>query len=178
MASFKSALASKAALASVLVATSGSSFAARWSAIDAGLPSTSLGVTSLAIDPATPATLYALTSGGFIFKSTVAGERWRPSNGIVGVSSLAIAPKSSTIYAITRHGVVKSTDGGESWNNASNGLKGDASSSPSTLSIHPRSMPSQRLVFSRARMQGGTGTRSDRTPRQPLRSSTPWSLTL
>ena len=133
MASFKSALASKAALASILVATSGSSFAARWSAIDAGLPSTSLGVTALAIDPATPATVYALTSGGFIFKSTDAGERWRPSNGIVGVSSLAIAPKSSTIYAITRHGVVKSTDGGESWNNASNGLKGDASS----LTINP-----------------------------------------
>src|SRR5437899_1311872 len=102
----------KVTLAAILVATSGPTFAARWSAVDTGLPTTSFAVTALAIDPVTPSTLYAVTSGGVIFKSTDAGGRWRPSNGIVGVFFLAIDPKnSSTIYAATRHGVVKSRDG-------------------------------------------------------------------
>jgi photosystem II stability/assembly factor-like uncharacterized protein len=122
-----------AALVAILLATSGSSFAARWSEMDAGLPSTSFGVTSLAIDPAAPSTLYALTTAGVVFKSTDAGGSWWPSNGIVNVYFLAIAPKNSTLYAITSQGIVKSVDGGESWSNASSGLTGDANS----LAINP-----------------------------------------
>src|SRR6476660_4816972 len=97
---------SKATLAAILVAVSGPIFAARWSAVDAGLPIASIAVTALTIDPAAPSTLYAVTSGGFIFKSKDAGGHWLPSNGVVGVFFLAIDPKnSSTIYGATRHGV-------------------------------------------------------------------------
>jgi photosystem II stability/assembly factor-like uncharacterized protein len=121
----------KATLAALLVAAS--SFAAHWSAIDTGLPTTSFGVRTLAIDPATPSTLYALTGAGIIFKSTDAGGSWRRAKGIFEVYFLAIASKNSTLYAITSYGVVKSLDGGESWKTASSGLTGDAFS----LAINP-----------------------------------------
>ena len=45
---------------------------ATWSAVNTGLTDTY--VNALAIDPATPATLYAGTWGGGVFKSTNGGE--------------------------------------------------------------------------------------------------------
>src|SRR4051812_11328235 len=124
MTSFKG----KAIFGAVLIATSGSSFAARWTAIDAGLPSTSFAVRALAVDPAKPSTLYALTSTEIVSKSTDAGGSWGSSNTITGVYFLTIHPTQSTLYAITRRGVFKSVDGGESWKTAGAGLTSDASS--------------------------------------------------
>src|SRR5204862_3823027 len=65
-------------------------------------------VQTLAIDPASPATLYAGTSGGGVFKSTNAGESWTASNtGLTShfVAALAIDPPAPTTpYATTTGG--------------------------------------------------------------------------
>ena len=49
-----------------------------WSAVNTGLTATD--VHALAIDPATPATLYAGTDGGGVFKSTNGGGDWSAVN--------------------------------------------------------------------------------------------------
>jgi hypothetical protein len=69
------------------------------------------GITSLAIDPKTPGTLYAGTFGGGVFHSTNSGATWSALNsGLSGnalrVVALAIDPKTpSTLYAGTSIGV-------------------------------------------------------------------------
>jgi hypothetical protein len=66
------------------------------------------GVTALAVDPHTPSTLYATTSGG-VFQSTDSGASWSPVNaGLINtnVNALAIDPTTpSTLYAGTGGGV-------------------------------------------------------------------------
>src|SRR5207244_4053229 len=105
--------------------------AATWRAINTGLPAIAAGVNSLAIDPATPSTIYALTlSGGVgitpvpgLFKTTDGGANWKAVGSVGGVASLVIDPKNpSTLYAGTGQGVVKSTNAGESWTDASHNL--------------------------------------------------------
>ncbi len=49
-----------------------------WSAVNTGLTATN--VYALAIDPATPSTLYAGTIGGGVFKSTNGGGAWSAVN--------------------------------------------------------------------------------------------------
>jgi hypothetical protein len=64
-------------------------------------------VVALAIDPATPNTLYASTDSD-VFKSTDGGDNWIDiSQGLItAVSALAIAPTTPTIlYAGTGCGV-------------------------------------------------------------------------
>lgn len=69
-------------------------------------------VTTLAIDPATPTTLYAGTSRG-VFKSTDGGATWSATTLPASVSSLAIDPLTpTTIYT----NAYKSADGGATWN--------------------------------------------------------------
>jgi len=92
-----------------------------------GLSSTNLQsgyVYAIAIDPTTPATIYAGTDGG-VFKTTNAGGTWSPTGIIPArwVRKLLIDPTSTnTIYAGTEAGVFKSTDGGNTWVARSNGL--------------------------------------------------------
>ena len=72
-------------------------------------------VSSLAIDPANPGTIYAGTSEG-VFKSTNGGGNWNSSVAKDYVSGLAIDPKTPmTLYAASEDGVSKSTNGGTSW---------------------------------------------------------------
>jgi hypothetical protein len=82
-------------------------------------------ILALAIDPATPATLYAGTGGG-VFKSTNGGGNWSAVNtGLTaaGVSALAIDPATpATLYAGTGGGVFKSTNGGGNWSAVNAGL--------------------------------------------------------
>jgi photosystem II stability/assembly factor-like uncharacterized protein len=48
---------------------------------------------------------------------------WTPVGGIGGATVIAVDPqKTSTIYAVTGHGVLKSTDGGANWRSANSGL--------------------------------------------------------
>jgi len=83
-----------------------------WNAV--GL--TDVGVLVLAIDPLTPATLYAGTNGG-VYKSTDRGATWNTSGDLAGtVSSLAIDPLTpAIIYAGVYDAIQKSTDGAASW---------------------------------------------------------------
>jgi photosystem II stability/assembly factor-like uncharacterized protein len=121
-----------------------------WSPVNSGLPADAggrYGITSLAIDPRNPTTLYAgnALAGGGVFKTTDGGESWNAVNSGLpagGVISLAISDPG-TIYAIAQGnpqntgGVFKSTDGGESWTAVNFGLGGDAYF-VSTLAIDPK----------------------------------------
>jgi len=83
-------------------------------------------IRALAIDPATPTTLYAGVSGGGVFKSTNGGESWSAINTGLDpyVEALAIDPATpTTLYAGTYSGgVFKSTNGGKHWSAVNAGL--------------------------------------------------------
>jgi photosystem II stability/assembly factor-like uncharacterized protein len=86
---------------------------------------------ALAIDPATPSTLYAGIDDD-VFKSTNGGGSWSLVNTGLGnpvpivftVMALAIDPATpTTLYAGTEGGgVLKSTNGGGSWSPVNTGL--------------------------------------------------------
>src|SRR5262249_60831763 len=107
----------------------------------AGLPDTTL-VTSLALAPATPDTLYAATQGGGVFKGTDGQGSWGTVNaGLVdiGVNVAAVDRSRGMYYAGTRgSGVFRSTDGGRShpWQAAPGRLPPDPS--PTQIALHPR----------------------------------------
>ena len=86
-----------------------------WTATNAGLRSLQVG--DLAVDPQTPATLYATSNG--VFKSTNAGGTWAAAGAGLpsgSASALVIDPKTpATLYAGTSSGVFKSTDAGATW---------------------------------------------------------------
>ena len=92
---------------------------ASWQAINSGL--TDRAVLALAIDPTNPSTLYA--GGGSLFKSTDRGGSWEEiNNGLMNppVRALAIDPtNTSTLYAGTTFRLLKSTDSGANWVQAS-----------------------------------------------------------
>ena len=84
-------------------------------------------INALAIGPQSPATVYAGTQSGGVFKSTDGGTTWSAVNvGLTDleVLSLATDPQSpATVYAGTQSGdVFKSTDGGTNWSGVNNGL--------------------------------------------------------
>jgi photosystem II stability/assembly factor-like uncharacterized protein len=127
--------------AAILVATA--SWGASWTEINTGLPGVNLGVNFLTIDPSSPSSIYALTFSGSggplfvpgLFKTTDGGGSWRAVSSLIGATALAIDPKNSSIlYAGANQGVVKSTNGGDSWIDASNGLP---NGSVSRLAIDP-----------------------------------------
>ena len=103
--------------------------AAKWENDNYGL--NGITVTSLAVHPTQPSTLYAGSLSG-VFKSTDAGRTWSAiNNGMTGglVIGLVIDPLTpSTLYVATANtfgglnAVFKSTDAGNSWNLRSNGL--------------------------------------------------------
>jgi hypothetical protein len=97
---------------------------------------TNLRVLKLAIDPATPTTLYAgvlripFQASGGVFKSTDGGASWFPLFGVGALLSwgaLVVDPVNpTTLYAATDGQVRKSMDGGASWTS----LNGGSSSPP------------------------------------------------
>ena len=106
---------------------------------------------SLAVDPESPATVYAGSYGsppvyGTVYKSTDGGRSWRSMQaGLEGnpIMALAIDPRvPSTLYAGTERnliptaaGVFKSVDGGRTWRAANRGLAGN---SVDALAIDPQ----------------------------------------
>jgi photosystem II stability/assembly factor-like uncharacterized protein len=83
-------------------------------------------VTTVAGVPGDPNTYYFGTPGGGIWKTTDAGQVWRPifdKEGVASVGVLAVAlSDSSVIYAGTGeqtrgHGIYRSSDNGMTWNN-------------------------------------------------------------
>ena len=129
-----------------------------WNPSNSGLPS-SWWVDALVIDPSNPATLYAVANGGVykgtnIFKSTNRGGTWSQVNAnltAMNSKTLAIDPTNpTTLYVDGGYsslipscgGVLKSTNGGVSWNPVNTGLTatsidslGIAPSNPSTLYV-------------------------------------------
>lgn len=89
-----------------------------WSAtsVVATMLGASLGVESLAVDPHDPSTLFAVTlSGGVVARSTDSGTTWTRL-GVSGEGVLVIDPRDSrSLYVGSRSGVLKSSDGGETW---------------------------------------------------------------
>src|SRR5262249_20316139 len=100
---------------------------------------------SLAIDPATPSTIYAGSSAS-VSKSTDGGQTWQVvGNGIprgAFVRSLVIDPASASVIYGTYTGVdggwgiVKSGDNGESWKVINSGLPGGPGIG--SLAVDPR----------------------------------------
>jgi hypothetical protein len=120
-----------------------------WTAISTGLvvfsglpPQT---ITAIALNPATPTTLYAGDDIGDVFVSSNGGGSWTNStNGINGggaVASLLVDPQApSIVYAALNSGVFKSADGGSSWALVANGLPNGISVSGLSLSSPPSSV--------------------------------------
>ena len=75
-------------------------------------------ITSITIDAQNSSIVYAGYTGG-LWKSVDGGASWQdlPSSLPVGITVLAVNPKTSAIYAGTNNGVLMSSDGGESWSN-------------------------------------------------------------
>ena len=90
-----------------------------WTSHGPGVP-----IHALAIDPQTPTILYAGTiaaygSGGSVFKSPDGGNSWNATGlASTDVMALVIDPQNPmVIYAGTNHGVYKSINGGQLWDN-------------------------------------------------------------
>src|SRR5678816_3441776 len=82
-------------------------------------------INGLAIDPNTPATLYAATDRG-LSKSTNSGVNWTALNFGLGfnarASGVSVDKTNSDVYAATIAGLLKSVNGGTSWTNLSGTL--------------------------------------------------------
>jgi photosystem II stability/assembly factor-like uncharacterized protein len=106
-----------------------------WAAVNSGLPINRCWVSSLAIDPQAPNTVYAAClvfgSGAPLYKTTDGGASWRAASPTLpqfnDIMVLAIDPNNSNLYAgtggtYTNFGIWKSIDGGSSWAAANSGL--------------------------------------------------------
>jgi photosystem II stability/assembly factor-like uncharacterized protein len=87
-----------------------------WNAVNSGLPDNFF-ISSLAIDPRKPNTLY-VSSRGSLFNTTDGGSSWATlQSSSPSVQNLVVDPQDSdTLYAVSGRGIVKSADSGGSWN--------------------------------------------------------------
>jgi hypothetical protein len=99
-------------------------------------------ITALAIDPLTPATLYAGTDGGGVFRSTDGGAHWaKVSSGLgnMKIYCLAVDPRTPSILYAGSYGggVFRSTNSGTTWTAVNAGLTNPYVSS---IAIHPTTL--------------------------------------
>lgn len=86
-------------------------------------------VTTLAIDPVLPATIYAGTMGDAVYKSPDGGQRWLPHNvglkeHVSFVNQFVFHPVlNEKIYIATTVGAYYSKDAGREWEERMNGMK-------------------------------------------------------
>src|SRR5262249_45192117 len=79
-----------------------------------------------AADPVPPTPRYAADNSAFTYKTPDAGAHWTRVTAGLNNFALAIDPATpSIVYAATRDGVFKSTDGGASWSPRNSGLPCD-----------------------------------------------------
>ncbi len=122
---------------------------ASWEALTDGLPS--LGVSGIAFDPTTSATIYILTGDGDgrnlpslgILKSADSGKTWFATGlswplaqPVYGYKLVIHPSDAKTLYAATTLGVHRSTDGGSTWTLVLSGTTFDLElkpGAPSTL---------------------------------------------
>ncbi len=85
-------------------------------------------ITTLAVDPKFPATVYAGTMGDAVYKSPDGGQHWLPHNvglkeHVSFINQFVFHPRDSqTIAAATTVGVFLSRDGGRSWTERMTGM--------------------------------------------------------
>ncbi len=96
-------------------------------------------VTSIAIDPVTPTTLYVSTNGHGVFRSVNNGGAWKDINSELTRNQLcweiAVDPKTpTTVYAVTQSTVCRSMDRGATWTTLG---KGSTLEGVSYLAIDP-----------------------------------------
>lgn len=86
-------------------------------------------VTTLAIDPVLPATIYAGTMGDAVYKSPDGGQRWLPHNvglkeHVSFVNQFVFHPAlNEKVYIATTVGAFYSKDAGREWEERMNGMK-------------------------------------------------------
>jgi photosystem II stability/assembly factor-like uncharacterized protein len=86
-------------------------------------------VTTVAIDPQLPATVYAGTMGDAVYKSPDGGQHWLPHNvglkeHVSFVNQFVFHPsQSEKIYAATTVGAYYTKDAGREWEERMNGMK-------------------------------------------------------
>ena len=86
-------------------------------------------VTTVAIDPQLPATIYAGTMGDAVYKSPDGGQHWLPHNvglkeHVSFISQFVFHPiDNEQIYAATTVGVFYTKDGGREWEERMAGMK-------------------------------------------------------
>lgn len=86
-------------------------------------------VTTVAIDPQLPATVYAGTMGDAVYKSPDGGQHWLPHNvglkeHVSFVNQFVFHPsQSEKIYAATTVGAYYTNDAGRQWEERMNGMK-------------------------------------------------------
>lgn len=100
-------------------------------------------VTTVAVDPLMPGTVYAGTDQAGVFKSTDGGETWAAvNNGLPAfrIWKLAIDPQlSSTLYVtVFGGGIFKSFDGGDNWSEAHAGIPLSVRGAVLALDIDPQ----------------------------------------
>ncbi len=94
---------------------------AAWRPVGPGLPASP--VSGALIAAPNGSTLYTIGRRGLLFKSTDGSDSWTALSGVTGVYSLLSDPRNpETLYAGTSHGVLKSTDGGSTWEGVNTGL--------------------------------------------------------
>ena len=96
-----------------------------WKAAGAGLPESSIKI--LAVDPHAPATLYAVSGFGDLWRSKDRGDNWSevqsPVEGTDDITNLTFDPaKPDVLWASHENGLSKSTDAGETWREADRGM--------------------------------------------------------
>lgn len=81
---------------------------------------------SIAIDPQTPSTLYALVADNGVYKSTDSGKNWEKKASITQGLALAIKPDNPAVLYVgifgSTSGVLRSADSGQTWTVINNGL--------------------------------------------------------
>ncbi|MGC4097459.1 MAG: hypothetical protein QM706_10115 [Nitrospira sp.] len=99
-------------------------------------------VTTLAIDPLLPATIYAGTMGDAVYKSPDGGQHWLPHNvglkeHVSFVNQFVFHPAlSEKIYIATTVGAFYTKDGGRAWEERMNGMK--EVHIVTAIAIHPK----------------------------------------
>lgn len=97
---------------------------ATWTPADAGLPGVDGGIAALAVDPGNPNLVYAATVGFGVWKSTDGGHSWS-QDGLAGqnVDLLFASAVPGRLYSVLGSAVIRSDDGGATWQDWSRGLK-------------------------------------------------------
>ena len=108
-----------------------------WDRRSNGLPPNAA-VGPLELAPSDPSRLFAGVAGNYLFTSTDAGASWRQLPRFEhGIGRLVVDPSQPrTLYATTQPGLIKSTDGGQTWSQpilSSDGPIAIAPSAPNVL---------------------------------------------